>query len=246
MQSKRHRWLIFSVILILGLVACSPKPGASSPSEQASPSSPQLRFQETSLECLDPSGQLLWSAPLPSEPDRKLAVLGQTVLTWGPSNNLRRFDLATGKKLDLTLALADASVYGVHDDILVQSATTGLAGIGERENLWSRMGLFTDSMVVGAGPSENPVVLIVQRPARPGQTAGFPDEVEIPVPDSGPVEEGRARAVHLKDGSDSSYPVPEGLFRKVEIDPGSSEVLWTPQDDGPAVRTRASDGSIIK
>lgn len=229
--------------MVLGLIGCSPKPATGSPSPHASPSQPQLRFQATSLECLDAAGQLLWSAALPSEPDRKLAVLGQTVLTWGPSNNLRRFDLATGKKLDLTLALGDAAVYGVHDDILVQSATTGLAGIGERENLWSRVGLFTDSMVVGVGPSENPVVLIVQRPARPGQTAGLPKEVEVPVPEAAPIEEGRARAIHLKDGSDSSYPVPEGVFRKVEIDQSSSEVLWTPADDGPLVRTRASDGA---
>ena len=167
----------------------------------------------------DPAGKRLWSVDLAPEPKRQFAVLGETVVLWGPHNNLRRFDVTTGKETDLTLAAGEVSVFGVYDDLLVQSTVNGLVGLSEKANTWHRMGLFTDSMVVGAGPSDHPVVLFVQR------------------------QDGLAKAVNLKDGKDSAYPLPKGAFTSVAIDRAAGVVSWVPKVGGAALRMKAEDGT---
>lgn len=179
---------------------------------------PLFRFRDLALERIDGQGKTVWSTPLAAEKYRQMAVLGQTVLVWGPRNELRRFDANTGKQLDLTLSAGEVSVFRVYDDILVQSTSTGLAGIGEKSNLWHRPDIQAASMVVGAGPAENPVVLLVGR------------------------LNGTARAVELKTGKNALYPVPRGPFTSVEIDRDSGVVTWLPRVDGAPVYTNLDDG----
>jgi hypothetical protein len=218
--------VIALALLVLTLTACSPSPSPSTVPTQtpaaATPSpaaeEPRFQFQATALERIDASGRTLWRASLPAEKNRQMAVLGETVLVWGPSNNLRRFAVDTGSPTGLTLALGQVALFGVHDDILVQSADAGLAGIAEKSNIWHRSDLRAESMVVAAGPESDPVVLLVSR------------------------NEGRARAVKLKDGKDSSFPVPSGVFSKVAFQRDAGAIIWTPKGGGEPVQTDASTG----
>lgn len=206
----------------------SPSPGMSSSPVASSTSSanplhsaygePLFRFRELALERVDGQGNTLWSAPLPAEKYRQMAVLGKTVLVWGPRNELRRFDADSGQQLDLTLSAGEVSVFRVYDDILVQSTATGLTGVGEKSNIWHRPDIQADAMAVGAGPADNPVVLLVGR------------------------LNGVAKAVELKSGKDAKFPVPRGAFTSLEIDRDSGVVTWLPRVDGPPVHTNLDDG----
>ncbi len=182
---------------------------------------PLFRFQDLALERIDGNGKVAWRTALPAEKYRQMAVLGQTVLVWGPSNNLRRLRADTGEQVDLTLAAGEVSVFRVYNDILVQSASTGLVGLSEKSNIWHRADLRADAMVAGAGPEDNPVVLLVQ------PKSGLP------------------AAVNLKDGKDAKFPLPKGTFTSVELDRDSGVVTWLPRVDGPPVHTNLDDGKPL-
>lgn len=184
-------------------------------------SEPLFRFTDLALQRIDGQGNTVWSTPLPAEKYRQMAVLGKTVLVWGPHNNLLRFDVDTGKETGRTPSAGNVSVFRVYDDILVQSTQTGLVGVGEKANLWHRKDLQADDLVVGAGSEDNPLVLLVGR------------------------LNGRARAVELKTGKDAKFPLPKGAFTGVESDRDSGVVIWLPRLDGPPVHTNLDDGKPL-
>lgn len=226
--------------LLLGGLACSPSaPPLSAPTVPATPvasvsliatstptplsyedEEPRFQFRGTALERLDAKGRALWSAELPAERSRQMAVLGDVVLVWDTSNTLRRFEIASGRQVDEPIRVGQVLDFLVHGEILVQSTVAGMVGVGEKANLWHRPGLRASSMVVG-GSSENPVVLLVAS------------------------ADGRAHVLDLENGKDAKFPVPKGTFSRVAFERDSGVVTWQPRKGGQPVMTDGETGEVI-
>ncbi len=181
---------------------------------------PRFQFEGTALERVDGRGRSLWKASLPAEGSRQMAVLGDTVLVWGSSNTLRRFDIATGRQIEDPIRVEQVLDFLVHGEVLVQSTASGLVGVGEKSNLWQRAGLKASSMVVG-GPSEQPLVLLVA---------------------SG---DGKAHVIDLENGRDVKFPVPKGAFARVALERDSGVVTWLPRTGGRPVMTDGETGEVL-
>lgn len=149
-----------------------------------------------------------------------MAVLGETVLVWGSAQTLRRFDVATGRQSAPPVRVGQVLQALASDEVLVQSTPSGMAGVGEKAELWRRPDLKTASMVL-AGPSERPLVLLVA---------------------SG---DGRARAIDLESGRDAKFPVPDGAFSQVALESDSGVLTWLPKAGGQPIMTDGASGETI-